>query len=457
MRPSLNNREGLLAVGDSYPSDQKSSMISAAKQVRHYIGTIEIPGIARGTACLLEDGRILTCLHNILDYGALDDGKAELIDFEKSDASVYFVKNDEIFKYKINAAPVTGINHLRANQLSSWCFDYAFLETGGDPVGDLGRGFKLDKTNHFGSAFVSDPAQTLAISGPFIKRAEDGSLKAYRYVSLSENQASEGGLYHITQAGDHPSAPGFSGMGIVPIDGSYSIDTLYAIHSYRDNQGQQTGAKISEIRSSMMDRVAVRDGARLDPTVIDILKSWYETLREAIINSDRSVSAGREISFEEAVQMILTGRDNYMSDLKNAGKSYQEARAPMEEAVRREGKYSISQIQTDPPHNPGHKKELPHIHHPSHGTPGGSTMHGFFDTGYWQRKAVEEQQAKKAADENRKKQLDAKKARDAKLKEEEESKAAKIKKEREEKERAKQERHGGKRGGKDSKNSGGRF
>ncbi len=330
MRPSLSNREGLFAVGDSYSSAQKSSMISAAKQVRHYIGTIEIPGIARGTACLLEDGKVLTCLHNILDYAALDEGRVELIDFERSDASVYFVKDHEIFKYKISAAPVTGINHLRANQLSSWCFDYAFLETKGDPIGDLGGGFKLDKTNHFGSAFVSDPAQTLAISGPFIKRAADGSLKAYRYASLSENQAAEGGFYHITQAGDHPSVPGFSGMGIVPIDGNYSIDTLYAIHSYRDNKGQQTGAKISEIRSSvaMADRMVVRDDARLNQAAVGILKSWYEIYITAKTNrAIGSVTKHEEnvILFDEALHLLRTTKTDIFSDSKQESKDLADA------------------------------------------------------------------------------------------------------------------------------------
>ena len=395
MRPSLNNREGLLAVGDSYPSDQKSSMISAAKQVRHYIGTIEIPGIARGTGCLLEDGRILTCLHNILDYDALDERKAELIDFEAHDVAVYFVKDDEIFRYKINSAPVTGINHLKASQLSSWCFDYAFLETEGNPVRDLGGGFKLDQTNHFGSAFASDPAQTLAISGPFIKMTEDGNLKAYRYVSLSENQAAQSQYYHITQAGDHPSAPGFSGMGMVPVDSSYSVDTLYAIHSYRDNQGQQTGAKISEIRSSMRDKIIARDDARLDPHVINILKNWYETLMEATINSNRSVSPGNVINFEQAVQMILSGHGNYLSDIVGRTESRAEARGPMEEAVRRKGGTVGAIIDHSTPHNPGHKQELPHLHHPSHDAPQGNPIHAFYDTGYWVKKAAEEQEAKR--------------------------------------------------------------
>lgn len=451
MRPSLNNREGLKAVGDYYSSDQKSLMVDAAKQVRHYIGTIEIPGIAKGTACLLEDGKILTCLHNILDYSALDQGRAELIDFRTHDVSVYFVKDDEIFKYKIHSAPVTGLNHLRANQLSSWCFDYALIETDGNPVSDLGGGFKLDQTNHFGSAFVADPSQTLAISGPFITMTEDGKLKAYRYVSLSENQAAQSQYYHITQAGDHPSAPGFSGMGIVSINDGYTVDTLYAVHSYRDDQGQQTGAKVSEIRSSMRDNIIASDSVRLSPYAIHTLKNWYETLREATINSDRSVSAGNIINFEQAVQIILTGQGNYLSDLPGRAESKAEVMRPMEEAVRREGN-SIDQIQDHSiPHNPGHKKELPHLHPPSHST------HAFYDTGYWQRKAAEEQEIKRKADENRKRQLDAKKARDAKLKEEEVSKAAKIKQERETKEREKQERKDGKKDGKGSKNSGGRF
>lgn len=466
MRPSLSNREELVAIGGGYSSSQESSILSVAQQIRHYVGTIEIPGIARGTACLLEGGIILTCLHNVLDYGALDEGRAKLIDFEKSDASVYFVKDDKIFKYKINAALSTGINHLRANQLSS-CFDYAFLELEGNPAADLGGGFKSDKTNHLSLASVSDPMQTLAVSGPFIERTEDGILKAYRYFSLSENQAAQGGVYHIAPTGDHPSAPGFSGMAMVPIDRNYSIDTLYAIHSYRDNQGQQTSAKISEIRNSVIDMVMAEDDARLDPTVIDILKSWYETLREAIINSDRSVSAGREISFEEAVQIILTGNGDYLSDIKSESKnpkemyqselsSRKEVLGPMKEALKRTGKKATDFIDDNPPHNPGHKKELPHLHYPERNTPQGK-VHAFYGTGYWQRKAAEEQEAKRIADENRKRQLDAKKARDAKLKEEEESKAAKIKKEQEEKERAKQERHGGKKSGKGSKNSGGRF
>ena len=129
----------------------------------------------------------------------------------------------------------------------------------------------------------------------------------------------------------------------------------------------------------------------------------------------------------------------------------------MEEAVRRKGGTVGAIIDHSTPHNPGHKQELPHLHHPSHDAPQGNPIHAFYDTGYWVKKAAEEQEAKRKADENRKRQLDATKARDAKLKEEVESKAAQIKKEREEKESTKQENREGKKGGKGSKNSGGRF
>ncbi|MBU6339491.1 MAG: hypothetical protein KGQ36_05950 [Rickettsiales bacterium] len=458
MRPNLSNSENLIAVGNSYSTRQLSLMDSTANDVKHYIGTIEIPGIARGTACLLKSGKILTCLHNILDYGALDEGKAQLIDFRDHDVSVYFVKDDNIYKYKINSAPVTGLNKLKTQGARAWCFDYALLETEGNPVRDLGGGFTPDQTDHFGSASVTDPTQTLAISGPFVTRTAEGEIKFHRFASLSNNQAAESGPYHITQGGEHPSAPGFSGMGIIPIDRDYSIDTLYAIHSYRDNQGQQTGAKISEISSAMGDSFSAVDDSRLDPYVIHTLNNWYETLRIAIINPDRSVSPGNVIDFEDAVQIVMSGKGNYLSDLKGRAESKEEVMRPMKEAVKREGKYAFDQIQDDSiPHNPGHKKELPHLHHPSHGTAQGNPVHAIYDTGYWQRKALEEQEKKRKDDENRKRQLDATKARDEKLKEEAESKATKIKKEQEEKERAKQERHGGKKSGKGSRNSGGRF
>lgn len=352
MRPDSNNREKLLAVGD-YSSAQKSLISSTAKQVRHYIGTIEIPGIARGTACLLEDGRILTCLHNILDYDKLTSQRAELIDFDAHDVSVSFVKDDNIYSYKINSSPINGLNNLKTYGAKAWCFDYAFLETEGNPVRDLGGGFKLDQTNHFGLAFASDPAQTLAISGPFVTRTEEGEIKFHRYVSLSENQAAQSQYYHIPQTGNHPSAPGFSGMGMIPIDRSYSIDTLYAIHSYRDNQNQQSGAKISEILSSMRDNVPDTN-VTLDPFVIHTLQNWYERLTTATINRDGSVTRGRTVTIAEAVQIL----GNRVGDI--AADNASEAKEVAEKWSGSDGKPIHHGIHVNAP------KGQPHYHHAFH-------------------------------------------------------------------------------------------
>lgn len=437
MRPSSANRENLIPIGNIESRDQITFMESKANQVKHYIGTIEIPGIAKGTACLLKNGKILTCLHNILDYGALAENRAQLIDFSEHDVSVYFVKNDNIYKYKINSAPVSGLNKLKSQGASAWCFDYALLEAEGNPVRDLGGGFKPDKTDHFGSASVTDPMRTLAISGPFVSLTETGEVKFHRFASLSANQAAEGGSYHITQAGDHPSAPGFSGMAIAPIDRSYSIDTLYAIHSYRDNQGQQTGAKISEIRSSIRDQTRVTEDVRLNDYVVHTLRNWYEALRRAKIMPNTSVTAvGDPIGLDEAIEIMARG-GNIIGDSKK------ETRDAVKTWVSREGIYDAKDIIEDPIH-PSAPNGLPHFHHPSH-----TSAHAFFGLQEQQQKLAAEQRRHEEAEANRKRQLEATK----KLKQEKEaaakessSKAEKIRKEREDKG-----------SGKNSKKSGGRF
>jgi hypothetical protein len=383
MKTILGHREGMKAIGN-YSLEQKSLIVSTTKEVRHYIGTLEITGIARGTVCLLEDGRILTCLHNILDYGALNERKAELIDFEAYDVSVYFVKDDKIFKYKINSAPITGINHLRAKGVNSWCFDYAFLELEGNPVLDIGGGLKLDKTTHFGQASVTDPAKTLAISGPFIQIAEDGKLKAYRYVSLSENQLAAGSFYNIAQGGDHPSAPGFSGMGIVGVGHGYKSDTLYALHSYRDNQHQQGGVKISEILISVRQNVSASRSSFLDHVVVDLIQDWFERLTTAKRNANGSVTRGKnEISFDEAVKILLQGGDI-------AGDNKAEAAAPARKAWGR--------IITDQPHQP---LGWPHHHHHQRA----STGHAFYPGDVQRKEMAAKEQKVKEQEERRQKQI----------------------------------------------------
>jgi hypothetical protein len=382
MKPGARGNEDLIPVGRAKSPEQLSLMTSAANRVKHYIGTIEIPGIARGTACLLENGKILTCLHNILDYDALDERRAQLIDFKKHDVSVYFVKDDHIYKYRINSAPVTGLNKLKALGARAWCFDYALLEAEVNPTHDLGGGFKPDKTNHFGSAFVTDPRYTLAVSGPFITTTKEG-LKFHRFASLSENQAAQDGPYHVTQAGDHPSAPGFSGMGIVPIDRNYPIDTLYAIHSYRDNQGQQSGAKVSEIRSSMRDEVVAAEDSRLDLDLIRALKKWYEVLTKAKLNLDHSVTKGEVISFDEAVA-ILTKGGNITGDSKK------EVTSPAYKAWGG----SIA----DPAHTP---LGWPHLHHPQRAISG----HALYPGPAQRAEIAERERQAKLAEERRLRQI----------------------------------------------------
>jgi len=259
----------------------------------------------------------------------------------------------------------------------------------------LGGGFKPDKTNNFGSAFVTDPMQTLAISGPFVTTTEEGEVKFHRYASLSDNQAAKGGPYHITQAGDHPSAPGFSGMGIVPIDRSYSIDTLYAIHSYRDNQGQQSGAKVSEIFNLKSSPPRVTEDVRLNDYVIHTLKNWYEALRRAKIMPDTSVTAiGVPITLDEAIEIMSRG-GNIIGD------SVKETHDAVKAWVSREGTYAVKDIIKDPIH-PSAPRGLPHFHHPSH-----TSAHAFFGLQGQQQKLAAEQRRHAEAEANRKRQLEA--------------------------------------------------
>ncbi|MDX2083559.1 MAG: hypothetical protein SFV53_06210 [Rickettsiales bacterium] len=378
----LQNSEELIPVGRFSESDLMI-MSENANQVKHFIGTIEIPEIARGTACLMEDGKILTCLHNILDYSVLDSGRAELINFEANDVSVYFVKDDTIHKYKVRNAPITGLDKLKAEGAKAWCFDYALLETDGNPVVDLGGGFKPDQTNHFGSAFNAEPSRTLAISGPFATLTEEGELKFHRFSSISANQAAESSFYQITQAGDHPSASGFSGMGIVGIGNGYKEDTLYAIHSYRDNQDQQTGAKISEIRSSMRDKIRAADDSRLDPYVIHTLQNWYEVLTTAKINLDHSITRGRVIDFDEAVEILRKGGNI-------AGDSRKEVTGPANKAW--------GKTIADPAHTP---LGWPHLHHHQRASSG----HALYPGEVQRKEMAEKERQAKLAEQQRLKQI----------------------------------------------------
>lgn len=360
MRPRISKEE-MIPVGSYSTSQLGGMMLPRAKVIKDYVGTIEIPGIAKGTACLLENGKILTCLHNILDYDALAGGRAQTIDFSRHDVSVYFVKNGNIYQYRINEAVTTGLDKLKAYGTRAMCFDYALLTTEGSPASDLGGGLKPDKTDHWGSAFVSDPASTLAVSGPFLTKIA-GGFQIHRFVSLANNEAASSTYYHITQSGEHPSAPGFSGMAIVPA--TTMDNTLYAIHSYRDHQGQQNGTKISEIRSAMKDEVAEVSGSGLDTYVYKALTNWYEVLTQATRKLDGSVRRDAGINFYEAVEILRRGGDI-------AGDSRKEAKSVSHEAWGTHGKLVRHDVHTDTP------KGQPHFHHPLH-TEGSYPGHAFY-------------------------------------------------------------------------------
>lgn len=387
MRPRISKEE-IIPVGSYSTSQLEGMILPRTEVVKDYVGTIEIPGIARGTACLLENGKILTCLHNILDYDALKAGSAQTIDFSKYDVSVYFVKNGKIYHYKINEAIATGLDKLKAYGMRAICFDYALLSTEGNPVSDLGGGFKPDETEHWGSADVSDPAITLAVSGPFLTKVA-GGFQVRRFVSLANNEAAESTYYHITQSGEHPSAPGFSGMAIVPA--TTMDNTLYAIHSYKDHQGQQNGTKISEIRSAMSVSVPAASDSRFDHHVYEALTSWYEVLTKAKRKMDGSVERGKEITFDEAVKVLKRGEDV-------AGDRREEAESAARKAWGDDGKLVRHDVHTGTP------KGQPHFHHPLH-TDGSHPGHAFYPTTAQRIEMAARERQAKLVEERRLKQI----------------------------------------------------
>lgn len=345
-----------VALGEFTRSQARDIMLPRAQSIEHCVGTIDIPGVARGTACLLNDGRILTCLHNILDYQAADEGRLELIDLTKKDVFVYFEKDSNLYQYKVSGVHTSGLDKLRAYGSRAICFDYAILGTDRNPVLDLGSGLVPDNVDHFSPAYATDPAKTLAVSGPYLTTSPDGKINVQRYISLSRNEAGLSTQYHYDQVGYHPTAPGFSGQAMVSVSGR--SPSLYAIHSYRNSSGVQGGVKICEINHSIRSGVAPGYYAA-DPYVFDMLHNWYEVLRKAKKEIGGSVTPGVEIDFNEAVKILTAGGDII-------GDSRKEVERPAKKAwggVLR--------------HDPHFERGLPHLHHPDH-APGWHNGHAFY-------------------------------------------------------------------------------
>lgn len=341
----LTGDETIIGLGEYNHSQWRDIILPRTNSIKHCVGTIDIPGIARGTACLLENGQILTCLHNILNYEVSKTGRLELVNPTENDIFVHFEKNGNLYKYKVTDIHNSGLDKLRAYGSRAICFDYALLSTDRNPLLDLGSGLKPDCVDHFSSACVTDPSRTLAVSGPYLTTAPDGRINVQRYVSLSDNEAGLSTQYHYGQVGTHPTAPGFSGLAIVPItDRSLS---LYALHSYRDSMGTQGGVKISEINHSMRSGVVGGYYAH-NPYILPMLENWYEVLTKAKRELNGSVTRGAVIDFDEAVK-ILRSRGDIMGDSR--GEVEKPAKAAWGGVLR---------------HDKHLLRGLPHLHHPEH-------------------------------------------------------------------------------------------
>lgn len=221
-----------------------------------YIGLLESE-ITTATACLLEDGRVLTVLHAICD---LETEQFIL----PTEITVTFVFNGQAYTYIVADVVNHGLSALKAGASQ---FDYATLILKGNPCADLGGGLKLDMTDHFGGmSGGQEPQQTLAISAPIFGYDEEGLIPMVtQYVSVSQVQ-NNNNYFSFHQEATHPTAPGFSGQAILRMDSG----ELYALHRGRESS-HNTGIKICEYLASVQSNYT-----------IDNYKSRF--LKEAILN-----------------------------------------------------------------------------------------------------------------------------------------------------------------------------
>ncbi len=202
-----------------------------------------------GMACLLEDGTLCTAMHVVCDAKALEQG----FSFEESyhplsSLSVLLTKNDApLIWCKITDLIEDG-SSFYGNKLGN--YDLAILKLNNPPNKLLSgesefKGFKLDDFNHWGTPYVSDPKNTVAISGPVLHQNQHEQNIACRYFSKSSNSAGNSSNYDYSATSAHPSTFGFSGMAMVgPVENEM---VLYSMNSHRDKiDGYQVGVKISE-------------------------------------------------------------------------------------------------------------------------------------------------------------------------------------------------------------------
>jgi len=212
---------------------------------------------AESMGCLLEDGTLLTTFHSIYDI----ESNTGYFDLKKMRA--YFVKGNELYSYGIKSIIHDGSAVLKRFEISAITFDYARLELDEDPRKDLGGGLKLDTPDYIAMPYVSDPQETLAMSGPIFRQGADGRWHSSRHDSIAENESAKSGYYTFSQMAAHSARPGMSGQAIFP-----KITTgrrpLYAVHlGYDSHAGVRTGFKVSEYLATLpnLDQYAGRSCA----------------------------------------------------------------------------------------------------------------------------------------------------------------------------------------------------
>lgn len=227
----LKSPEVLRPLSSGIPGDAIPSKAA-------FIGSIQ-GGEVSAMGCLLSGDRLLTALHIVMDVETSEYKPLELI-------RVYFVKNDRLYAYGVQSIIHDGMEAVRNYGRGAITFDYALLQLTGSPTKDLEGFLDLDSVDHFGSASVSDPSDTLALSGPVFGQDEAGRLTVLRYASVAENEAAKGGFYMFPQMGHHVTAPGMSGQAVFPLD-PHANKTLYSVHLGVDHAAtSRFGFKVCE-------------------------------------------------------------------------------------------------------------------------------------------------------------------------------------------------------------------
>ena len=291
-----------------------------------FVGTIVLANGCVGTACLLKDGTILTCLHVILDYEfLLKTERLKELDFSQCSGIVFFVKKQKIYTYSIESINHSSFGYFTTKSLVPISgYDYAVLNISGNPTKELDGFFEFDPIQHRSTANGDEPLRTLAISGPQLSK-QGGVFTSDRYCSVSANVSAQGEHYHLNQEAEHFAVQGLSGQAVLPIEtgGIYGVGNsiLYAIHSALDYaSGTRVGIKISEYLYYRSQEPIPSYSGYASPA--DIFFSEFnrfrmEVLRRADVNFiTGKVTPGEEITLEKAIALLQADSADIIADTK---------------------------------------------------------------------------------------------------------------------------------------------